>query len=178
MATNLQSTLPSPQVHPTLKRDLLAAVLTGQVAGLIMAVAMIAVFVLFLGKPWYFPVQVIGSMALGDQALPGTFFLPAFLAGLALHQLAATVLWSVVFGFVIHNVHQTTINLLAVGLGVGAFSQMVDVSFVVPVLMNRLHGHNIWAENVPNMWSWIAHLVFGACFVLFLSVRKQLPRSV
>ena len=157
-----------------LKRDLVASIASGQVAGLIMAVAMVAVFALFLGTPWYHPVQVIGSTVFGDAALPGHFYLPSFLAGLVLHQAGATLIWSIAFALLLHRLEHSTLNVLAVGLVVGALSQVVDVTFVVPAIMNKLHGHNIWAENVPNSWSWIAHIVFGLGFLTYLPIWRRL----
>jgi len=63
------------------RRDstMLSGILTGQAAGLIMAVAMMAVFTLFLHKGPLYPVQVIGSTLVGETALHG-FNLKALLA--------------------------------------------------------------------------------------------------
>src|SRR4051812_21429057 len=74
-----------------------AGIITGQIAGLIMAVVVMAVFALFLGKGPLFPVQVIGSTLLGESALQG-FNLLAILAGLLLHQLGPSLLWGSIFG--------------------------------------------------------------------------------
>ncbi len=166
--------LVTPRIEYDLRRDLLSSVFAGQLAGLIMAVAMVLVFTLILRTPWYHPVQVIGAFALGDQALPGTFHLPGFLAGLVIHQLVASLLWSLVFGGVINRLQHTWTNVLATGLAIGVASQVIDTNFIVPAIMTGLHGHNIWAENVPQLWSWISHLVFGAGFVLFLPIREKL----
>jgi hypothetical protein len=171
----MATTTASPAVEYDLRRDVLASILTGQIAGLIMAIAMVAVFTLILGTLWYHPVQVIGAAALGDRALPGTFHLPGFLAGLALHQLVAALGWSVVFGLLINRLEHNWVNVLAVGLAIGALSHVIDVNFLVPAVYNGLHGHNIWAENVPNFWSWIAHVVFGVSFLIFLPIWKGLP---
>ncbi|MDP1828120.1 MAG: hypothetical protein Q8L48_32895 [Archangium sp.] len=176
MATNVPFATHASSSKSNLERDLLGAVLAGQVAGLIMAVAMVAVFTLFLGAAWYHPVQVIGSFALGDAALPGSFFLPAFLAGLAIHQLVATLAWSLGFGLLINKVPRTFVNVLALGLATGVASQVFDAALFVPAIMNRFHGHNIWAENVPAAWSWLAHVVFGLGFLVFLPIRQALRR--
>lgn len=165
----------APNLSFSLKRDLIAGIVSGQIAGLIMAAVMVLVFTVFLGKPPYFPVQVIGSVAFGDAALVG-FHLPAFLTGLAIHQAAATLLWSIPFGLVISRVEQSWSNVALVGLGIGIASQVIDVGLIVPSLMNGLHGHNLWAENVPNFWSWAAHIVFGLGFLLFRPIRARLGR--
>ena len=174
--TNANRTV-SPLVEYDLKRDVLAAIFAGQIAGLIMAVAMVLVFTLVLGTPWYHPVQVIGAFAFGDAALPGTLHVPGFLAGLAIHQGVATLLWSVVFGLLINRLEHNRVNVLAVGLAIGALSQVIDINFIVPAIMNGLHGHNIWAENVPNFWSWVAHVVFGLGFLFFLPIWHRVAAT-
>jgi hypothetical protein len=163
-------------LHHNLKRDVLGGVLAGQIAGLIMAAVMVVVFTAFLGKAPYFPVQVIGSFATGDAALAG-FHLPSFLAGLAIHQAVATLLWSFPFGLVMNKAEQSWIHVALVGLGIGVASQVIDVGFIVPGIMNALHGHDIWAANVPNFWSWAAHIVFGLGFLLFIPIRARLERA-
>ena len=55
----------------TEERTLLSGIVTGQVAGLIMAVVVMLVFAVFLGKNPLYPVQVIGSALLGEVALQG-----------------------------------------------------------------------------------------------------------
>jgi len=41
------------------------------------------------------------------------------------------------------------------------------------VAFGALHGHNIWAENVPAFWSWAAHVVFGLGLMMFPLVRPN-----
>lgn len=77
--------------------QIIAALITSQVAGLIMAVVVMAVFTIFLGKGPLYPVQVIGSIVFGEAALVG-FHFGAFLTGLVAHQALALV-WGVVFLF-------------------------------------------------------------------------------
>ena len=52
-------------------RPILGGIITGQIAGLIMAVVVMLVFTIFLGKGPLYPVQVIGSTVYGDKALHG-----------------------------------------------------------------------------------------------------------
>lgn len=56
----------------------------------------------------------------------------------------------------------------------GAISQIVDVHIVGPIAFNTLHGHDIWAENVPVFWSWAAHVVFGLGLLVYPRVRARL----
>lgn len=144
-----------------LGRSLAAGALAGQAAGLVMAVVVMAVFTLFLGKGPLFPVQVIGSFVFGAAAVHG-FHLGALLAGLVLHQAGPSLAWGIVFGGLVHSLElRRAGELLVAGAAVGLASQAIDVNLVVPVAMRALHGHDLWAENVPAFWSWAAHLVFG-----------------
>lgn len=154
--------------------ELVPAIITGQIAGLIMAVVVIAVFVLFLGKGPLYPVQVIGSLLFGDDALRGTN-VAAVIAGLLLHQGGPALFWSLVFGVAVHQWRVAGIaRLAALGVAVGVASQLVDVNLVLPPVMRALHGRDIWAAEVPAFWSWAAHVVFGLSLgLLFTSVRRR-----
>ena len=61
-----------------------------------------------------------------------------------------------------------------IGVAVGVASQLVDVNLLLPPIMRALHGHDIWAAEVPAFWSWAAHVVYGlALGLLFTSVRGR-----
>src|SRR4051794_21623737 len=97
----------------------LPGILTGQVAGLIMAVVVMAVFTLFLGTGPLYPVQVIGAAVFGEAALKG-LNIGAILAGLVLHQAGPSLLWGVVFAlaarrFATIDVKQALLLGLAIG---------------------------------------------------------------
>jgi hypothetical protein len=139
-----------------------------------MAVVVMAVFTIFLGKGPLYPVQVIGSLAFGDAAIQG-FHLPALLAGLVLHQAGPSLLWGLVFGGLAYVLDlRRGAAVLAVGAMVGLASQVVDVNLAMPVVMKALHGHDIWAEQVPAFWSWAAHLVFGLGLAVYPWVHGKL----
>jgi len=152
------------------KKEILAGILSGQIAGLIMAVVVMIVFAVFLGKNPLYPVQVIGSMALGEKALQGVNFV-AVLVGVLLHQLGPALLWGLVFGLLASKLSVTTHKeSLVLGLFVGVLS-MVGPYFLIPFLMNTLHGADYWNQNVPMMWDWAAHLVFGASLAIYPSLK-------
>lgn len=172
-AETLASIQPDTHLAP-LRRDLAAGALAGQVAGLVMAVVVMAVFTLFLGKGPLFPVQVIGSLLFGDAALPG-FHLGALLAGLVLHQAGPSLAWGLLFGALVHVLGlRRGGGLLLAGAFVGLASQVIDVGLLVPAAMRALHGHDLWAENVPAFWSWAAHLVFGLALACQPAIARQL----
>ena len=152
---------------------LVGGVVTGQLAGLIMAVVVMAVFALFLGKSPLYPVQVIGSTVFGENGLRG-FHFGAFLVGLVLHQAGPSLLWGLVFGGIARKVRMDTAGTaLGWGLLVGILS-MVGPYILIPAIMNTLHGVDLWNREVPLFWDWAAHLVFGASFALYPLVRSKL----
>jgi len=149
----------------------LAGLLTSVAAALIMAVVVMLVFTVFLGKGPLYPVQVIGSTVFGEQALTG-FHFGAFLMGLALH-VGVGLAWGAVFCLFASLVRiETPVMAGAVGIFVAVIS-MVDSYLFVPYVMNALHGVDIWNREVPIFWNWAAHIVFGASFSLYpLSLKK------
>ena len=161
----------------SLRHDLIVGAITGQVAGLVMAIALMVMFTLFLGKGPAYPVQVIGSFAFGDAALVG-FHLPAFLTGLLLHQAGASLVWGLIFALVVNRFHPLRRGgYFAIAIGVGLLSEVLDVYVLVPAYMNARFGHNIWAENVPQFWDWTAHLIFGLSFVAFPWIYRRVFRN-
>ncbi len=131
-------------------RQLAAGAIAGQISGLIMAVVMMAVFTIFLGRA-------------------------ALLAGLVLHQAGPSLAWGLVFGGVLYAFDiRRGAALVLIGAITGLASQVVDVNLVLPAAMKALHGHDIWAEQVPAFWSWAAHLVFGLGLAVFPWVNDKL----
>jgi hypothetical protein len=154
-------------------KSVLSGIVTGQLAGLIMAVVVMLVFAVFLGKSPLFPVQVIGSALLGESALQG-FNVGAILAGLVLHQFGPSLLWGSIFGLLASKLSiQSVQSAVKLGVAIGIIS-MVDPYLLIPAVMNTLHGVDFWNREVPMFWDWAAHLVFGLSFGLYPSVMKKL----
>lgn len=154
-------------------QPVLAGIVTGQIAGLIMAVVVMLVFAVFFGKSPLFPVQVIGSTLLGEAALNG-FHFGALLAGLILHQLGPSLLWGFIYGNLAARIPvRGGAAALVLGLGVGIVS-MVGPYALIPAIMKTLHGVDFWNREVPLAWDWAAHLVFGASFVLYPKILAKL----
>jgi len=151
---------------------LTTSIVTGQIAGLIMAVAVMAVFTV-LGKGPLYPVQVIGSLALGESALVGTNFL-AILAGLVLHQLGPSLMWGVIFYLLTPKKEKlSTTKALTFGAVISVIS-MAGPYILIPFLMNLFHGVDIWNREVPMFWDWIAHIIFGLSFILYPKIQEKL----
>jgi len=154
------------------RKPFVAGMITGQAAGLIMAVVVMGVFTLFLGKGPLYPVQVIGSALLGESALQG-LNITAILVGLVLHQAGPSLLWGVVFGLLATKLPlKSTSQVLGLGLAVGVLS-MAGPYLLIPFVMNTMHGVDIWNREVPLFWDWAAHIVFGASFALYPTIRKK-----
>ncbi len=158
----------------TTNKSFVGGIITGQIAGLIMAVVVMIVFTL-LGKGPLYPVQVIGSAVFGESALQG-LNINAIFAGLVLHQAGPSLLWGFVFGLIAKNTNiDSTKKSLSIGLTIGVIS-MVGPYFLIPAIMNMLHGVDIWNREVPMFWDWAAHIVFGASFALYPVVMKKLDK--
>lgn len=158
------------------KKTVFAGIITGQIAGLIMAVVVMLVFTVFLGKGPLYPVQVIGSALFGEAALQG-INVPAILAGLLLHQLGPSLLWGFLFGLVADKMNiKTTKSALTVGV-VFAVVSMAGPYVLVPAIMKAMHGVDIWNREVPIFWDWAAHFVFGLSFGLYPKVRAKMEAA-
>lgn len=167
------SKAPTRESAPAGANQLLGGVITGQIAGLIMAVVVMLVFAVVFGKSPLYPVQVIGSMLFGEAALPD-FHLGAVLAGLVLHQAGPSLLWGFLFGLFARRANiESAGQALGYGLILGMIS-MAGPYLLIPLLMKSLHGVDIWNREVPIFWDWAAHIVFGASFALYPWVEKKL----
>jgi hypothetical protein len=173
MDTTLNSNVHDMGSTNSRNRALVAGIATGQLAGLIMAVVVMAVFTIFLGKSPLYPVQVIGSVLFGESALQG-FHLGALVAGLLLHQLGPSLLWGVIYGLLAKAFKiETTNQALALGLGIGIIA-MTGPYLLIPAVMGIMQGTDIWNREVPIFWDWAAHLVFGLSFGLYPMVKAKI----
>lgn len=165
----------APSEARSFSEDIAPSVVAGQIAGLVMAVVVMLVFTLFLGKGPLHPVQVIGSLLFGEPALHG-LHVGALVAGLVLHQGGPALFWSLVFGWALHRLGvEGSARLLALGIVIGVLSQLVDVNLILPPLMRGLHGRDLWAAEVPAVWSWAAHVVYGVTLALaYPPTRRRL----
>jgi hypothetical protein len=157
---------------PLDRYEVFSGILSGQVSGLIMAAVMIFVFAVILGTGPLYPVQVIGSMALGGIALEGTNW-SAVVLGVLLHQLGPALFWGLVYGLFASKLSvRTNMEALVLGLGIGCLS-MIGPYVLIPFVMNSMHGQDYWNMNVPIMWDWAAHLIFGASFIFYPKILRK-----
>ncbi|MEZ4273477.1 MAG: hypothetical protein R3C68_19190 [Myxococcota bacterium] len=100
------------------------------------------------------------------------------MTGLILHQLGPALVWGVLFGIAVNRLDlRTSSILIPLAVVTGLASQVIDVNLIMPAAMQALHGHNIWAEQVPALWSWAAHLVFGLGLLVFPRIATRLNRQ-
>jgi hypothetical protein len=162
--------------RPTFGHELIAGAQAGQVAGLAMAVVLMAISSVFLGKGLFYPLQLIGTAVLGDGVI-GRIDARTLVVGILVHQLGPSLVWGFVFGAVVWaRKPRGSVALMMLGLLVGAIAQIFDVYVLLPLLAGELSGRlpflgplqkeNLWA-HVPAAASWLAHLVFGLGLSLF-----------
>jgi hypothetical protein len=156
-----------------------AAIGAGQLAGLLMAVVLIAVFMIFLHHSLFFPVQLIGSLFLGEAHLREGFDGSSFFLGLVAHQLGPSLFWSLIFGAVVATERRrsTLADLVLLGFFLGGLSQVFDVYVVMPAFQHALNGHNLWVKNVPRFWDWAAHFAYGIALGLAYGALRVADRT-
>jgi hypothetical protein len=172
--------------RPAFGRELIAGVQAGQVAGLAMAGALMAIFSVFLGKSMFYPLQIIAASVLGESAI-ARLDARTLVVGVLVHQLGLALLWGVVFGVVVWlKKPRGSVALMALGLFVGALSQITDVHLLLPLLSGAFSDRvpffgpllraNLWTL-VPSAASWLAHLVFGLALSVYPWKYDPVARS-
>lgn len=155
----------------SLRRDLVAALVSGQFAGLVMLGAMMLSHLLFLSGDAFMPLSIIGSVVTDQQTLRTDVW--TTLAGFFAHQLGPTLFWSVVFGVLVH------VTKLGEGIGVAALGPMVGLASMlvdVQALLMRAADTPDWVGGILGVRSWIWHLIFGISLCVFPKVRAWLSR--
>lgn len=165
-------------------RDTVAAIVTGQLAGLAMLV-MMTIFALLEGFESLDPLRAIGSIVFGVSGLrPGA---ETVWVGLIVHQLVFSLFWSLVFATLVQQASRRNLfSVTALGFGdpwgaailgllVGMSSNLLDVVIVMPAIAQDA----VWTHMFLGLKSWFCHLVFGLVLATFPWVRQWLfpPRS-
>ena len=156
-----------PITSTPIVRTLRAGLVAGEVAGLVMAVAMMAVYNFALGKNPFLPLQAIGAMVHGNGALDG-MNAKAFFTGLVIHQLGPSLFWGLALSVVvILSRPRYASTLLLLGIAVGVLAQGVDVYLLLPRLEAELGVPSYWTLQVHPVASWFFHIVYGVSLSLF-----------
>ncbi len=152
------------------------AIVTGQIAGLITAVAFMLLYALFTEANPLYPIQVIGSFILGQEAV-SQFSLSAVIVGVIIHQGIIALAMGLIYGAIARSFPITRYSTaLAVGLGLGVVS-MIGPYIIYPAIMVGAHGVDLWNGNIPIAFSWITYLIMGASFVLFPKIAEKMSEK-
>lgn len=159
---------------PTTGVRLASSLLGGQLAGLVMA-AFLAIVFAALGKDVLYPFQLIATFLFGHDALVNRTS-GVILSGFLFHQLVPCLAWSLVFfGALLFVRRRLDLNsLLMLGFLIGLVSQIVDVYLITPVAQRIMAGENLWLRNVPQLWDWISHALFGLALGFFYWAVRNL----
>ncbi len=154
--------------------SMLASFAASQIGGAIMAVVLGAIYVTAFHTQLLQPLNIIASYRYGEPAIYSLHAM-GYAWAFAFH-LAVCAAWGIVYGLLATSLRVDASKWAPVALGVaiGLASQIVDINLVTPVLMVNLHGHNLWAENVPTWVSWVGHLAFGLGFATFPVMFRSL----
>jgi len=180
MAVDSSGTEAAPRVSAGSRaRDMVAAVVTGQFAGLAMLGTMM-LFALGEGRDVLDPLRAIGSIGYGSASLVDGG--PTLALGLVMHQFGFTLFWSFVFGFLLRNATRRNVfSVTALGMEddwgtavlgplVGMVSNLIDVVVVMPAIAQDA----AWTELFLGLRSWCYHLVFGIGLAFFPLIRRWL----
>lgn len=160
-------------------RDMIAAIVTGQFAGLAMLATMMIVATL-RQEDVLTPLRAIGSIAYGTSEMRAGW--STVVAGFFLHQLGFTFFWSVVYGALAQRANRRDpVDVTALGLDdrfgvvalgplVGMGSQLIDVVVVMPAIAQGAE----WTHVFLGMWGVLYHLVFGLGLATYPWVRRWL----
>ncbi|HZS40161.1 MAG TPA: hypothetical protein VFF06_25195 [Polyangia bacterium] len=156
--------------------SLLSGLIAGEIGAVVMAVVMAiayaAIFQNALG--FTYPLNVIGAIRYGDVALVSLTPV-GYLWALAFH-LGVAAIWGLVFAVAatVLRCDKDRWAPIILGLAIGLAAQIVDVNIIGPGLLARLHGHDIWAEQVPPWVSWFSHVAFGLSFAAYGPIFRKL----
>jgi hypothetical protein len=144
--------------------SLVSGFAAAMIGGALMAVVMVVAFMAVEHTSFFYALRPIGAFLYGDEMLvaPTT----AMYAAATAFHFGICAVWGIVFAFAatVLRVDKSIGGSLALGVVIGLSSQIVDVGFVAPALMNQLWGQDLWSATVPPIFSWLGHLVFGLSF--------------
>lgn len=158
------------QLSPPQRRTLVAALVAGQIAGLLFLgwLVLASATVIHPRDPLR-PLQLIGAFFLGEAHLGRTD--AAALLGLVVNQLGPALGWSLVFGgALLLGVPRRMGPLLVLGASLGLLAAFVDGYLLAPPIGGVLQGRNAWGRHLGWFWDWSAHLGYGLALGWFFAV--------
>jgi uncharacterized membrane protein YagU involved in acid resistance len=142
---------------------------SGLVAGIIFAMAEMMMN-LFIGKPFFGPLKLIGSMVLGVQALQPSYpFATALIVGLVVHMMMSMI-FGLVFIYLLAAFRQVRANIglkLAYGLVYGAALWVINFLILAPLFFPQF-------TSVDQFWNgFFAHtFFFGMMIGIIIALVK------
>lgn len=156
------------------RRVFFSALLAGQIAGLaFLAIWCLGTLAFFRETSGIWPLRVMASFLMGDGALtapPGL----VIVLGLVVNQFIPSLLWSLLFGWVVVGplVRTSLARSLVLGGLVGFLAVAAGVQLILPPIAGVLFDENLWWSSLPRWWDWVAHLCFGVTMGWFFEVLR------
>jgi hypothetical protein len=175
MATKTVGGAPVTTAHyARFSASLVAGVIASMIGATLMAIVMIVAFTRYDGRPLYYPLEIVGTFLFGDISMLSPRW-EIYPTAAALH-FGVCAMWGMGYAFAatLLRVDKSIVYALLLGLVVGQTALLVDIDLIAPALQNRLWGHDLWTENVPPIFSWLAHVVFGLSLGFFPFVFRPL----
>lgn len=134
------------------------------IGGVLMAVVMVVAFMAFQHSSFLYALRPIGTFLFGDEMLVRPT--AGMYLGAAAFHFGVCAVWGIIFAFAatLLRVDKSVGGSLALGVVIGLASQIVDVGFIAPALMNQFWGQDLWSATMPPAYSWLGHIVFGLSF--------------
>lgn len=146
--------------------SLVSSFIAAMIGGVAMAIVMVVAFMAFRHTGLLYALKPIGAFLYGDRM----FVAPTgamYVAAAAFH-FGVCAIWGCVFAFAatLLRADKSVGGSLVLGIVIGLASQIVDIGFVAPAVMNTLWGEDLWTPTVPPAYSWLGHIAFGLSFAI------------
>jgi uncharacterized membrane protein YagU involved in acid resistance len=134
--------------------DWKAGIYAGLIAGVVFMMAEMLMVWLFLGQSPWGPPRMIAAMVLGQNVLPppATFDIGIVTVAMMIH-FVLSIIYGVIFGWIVHNMSKGTAILTGAGLGLLIY--LINFYPIAAVLFP-------WFAMARNWVSIVSHILFGA----------------
>jgi hypothetical protein len=154
--------------------SLVSGLVASLVGGVAMAIVMVVAYMTMQHTSFLYPLRPIGAFLYGDRMLVAPSA-GMYAAATGFH-FGVCAIWGIVFAFAatLLRADKSFGGSLILGIVIGLASQIVDINFVTPPLMNSLWGQDLWTATVPPAYSWLGHVAFGLSFVIAPLIFRKL----
>jgi hypothetical protein len=136
------------------------------VGAVVMALVLIVAFMAIERTSVVYALRPIGTLLYGDRMLVAPT--AAMYAGAAALHFGVAIAWGIVWACMasLLRVEVSPPGALLVGVVVGLAALIVDVQVIAPAIGNARWGDDLFTSTMPPAFSWLAHVAFGASFVI------------